>query len=84
MNAIVDATENATNTIMEATEESASLATDLRQRIQIDEVDEALDKIVENSNKVFEACTFQDITGQRISKIVKTMTCLKARCRRWW
>lgn len=77
LNAIVDATENATNTIMEATEESASLATDLRQRIQIDEVDEALDKIVENSNKVFEACTFQDITGQRISKIVKTMNLLE-------
>lgn len=77
LDAIVQATEDATNTIMEATEESAALALSLRDRIRIDEVDDDLDKIIENSNKVFEACTFQDITGQRISKIVKTMNLLE-------
>ena len=77
LNAIVDATENATNVIMEATEESAAIAQDLNDRIKIDEVDDALDKIIANANKVFEACTFQDITGQRISKIVKTMNLLE-------
>ena len=77
LDAIVKATEDATNIIMEATESTSELAASLRDRIRIDEVDVDLDKIVENSNKVFEACTFQDITGQRISKIVKTMNLLE-------
>jgi len=75
--AIVQATEDATNTIMEATEATSGIAEVLKDKIRIDEVDDELDHIIENSNKVFEACTFQDITGQRISKIVKTMNLLE-------
>jgi len=77
LNAIVQATEDATNTIMEATEATSSLAESLKDRIRIDEVTQDLDKIVEHSNRVFEACTFQDITGQRIGKIVQTMNLLE-------
>ncbi len=77
LNAIVEATENATNTIMEATEATSSIAESLKDRIRIAEVSDDLDKIIENSNHVFEACTFQDITGQRIGKIVKTMNLLE-------
>jgi len=29
--------------------------------------------IIDETNKIFEACSFQDITGQRISKVVKTL-----------
>lgn len=77
LNAIVGATEDATNTIMEATEATSNIAESLKDRIRIGEVTDDLDKIVEHTNKVFEACTFQDITGQRISKIVKTMNLLE-------
>lgn len=77
LDAIVQATEEATNTIMEATESTSNIAEELKEHIQIAEVTEKFDKIVENSNKVFEACSFQDITGQRISKIVKTMNLLE-------
>lgn len=77
LDAIVQATEDATNTIMEATESTSNIIEDLKKKILVDEVSEKFDKIVDNSNLVFEACSFQDITGQRISKIVKTMNLLE-------
>lgn len=77
LDAIVQATEDATNTIMEATESTSSIVENLKGKILLDEVTTDLDQVIENSNKVFEACTFQDITGQRIGKIVKTMNLLE-------
>ena len=77
LNAIVKSTEVATNTIMEAAEASSVLAQELKGDISAEEKAKRLDQIVANSNKVFEACTFQDITGQRISKIVTTMNLLE-------
>jgi len=77
LNAIVQATENATNTIMGETESMTVIAGELKDKIRIDEVTERLDRLVDHSNRIFEACTFQDITGQRISKIVKTMNLLE-------
>ena len=77
LDAIVQATEDATNTIMEATEATSNIVESLKEKIHLGETDNDFDKIIENSNKVFEACTFQDITGQRISKIVKTMNLLE-------
>ena len=76
LDAIVGATEDATNTIMEATEDTMALAADIKSAVPED-LQPKLDKIVENSSHVFEACTFQDITGQRISKIVETMNLLE-------
>jgi chemotaxis protein CheZ len=62
LDAIVNATEQATNSIMEAAE-------------QIEEVGDAVggemaEKIVTATSQIYEACSFQDITGQRISKVV--------------
>ena len=76
LNAIVRATEDATNSIMEATESTMSIAQAIKSLVPEDAAPR-LDEIVENSNRVFEACTFQDITGQRISKIVETMNLLE-------
>ncbi|OEJ67763.1 protein phosphatase CheZ [Magnetovibrio blakemorei] len=75
--AIVTATEEATNTIMAATEATSTIAEKLKDHIRIGEVTDDLDLIIDNANKVFEACTFQDITGQRIGKIVQTMNLLE-------
>lgn len=77
LDAIVQATEEATNTIMEATERNQVIVDGLKEKLRVPEITEDLDKITENSNHVYEACTFQDITGQRISKIVKTMNLLE-------
>lgn len=77
LNAIVQATEDATNTIMEATEATVTIAQALKGDVDGAQKAERLDEIAAHANRVFEACTFQDITGQRISKIVTTMNLLE-------
>lgn len=71
LDAIVEATETATNTIMTAAEEIMGADPsdpDAYQAV-------VNDKVVE----IFEACSFQDITGQRISKVVTTLNHLDSR-----
>lgn len=65
LDAIVEATESATDTIMQAAEDLMSFDTD--------DFDEYKNHINEQVMKIFEACSFQDITGQRISKVVGTL-----------
>ena len=65
LDAIVNATEKATNTIMEATEQIEAVG---------DEVGgEVAERILNATTQIYEACGFQDITGQRISKVVSAM-----------
>ena len=61
LDAIVEATETATNQIMNATEAIMSA--------KVTDADVVNDACME----IFEACSFQDITGQRISKVVSTL-----------
>lgn len=61
LDAIVMATESATDTIMSATE-----------RIMAADPADA-DVVNDACMEIFEACSFQDITGQRISKVVSTL-----------
>lgn len=65
LDAVVNATEQATETIMAAAEEiMAAEAKDL----------ESYQALVNNKMvELFEACSFQDITGQRITKVVETI-----------
>ena len=71
LDAIVEATEEATHAIMEAAEEIMGADAGDAEAYQ------ALvsGKMVE----IFEACTFQDITGQRISKVVETLNYIDQR-----
>ncbi len=61
LDAIVEATEGATNQIMNATETIMNA--------KVTDADVVNDACME----IFEACSFQDITGQRISKVVSTL-----------
>lgn len=71
LDAIVEATEAATNSIMETAEEIMSADTSDPQAYQ---------EFVSNKMiGIFEACTFQDITGQRISKVVATLNYIDER-----
>lgn len=74
LDAIVEATEDATNTIMSAAEEimSADPA----------DVEGYQNTVNEKIVAIFEACSFQDITGQRISKVVQTLSHLDERISR--
>jgi chemotaxis protein CheZ len=38
-----------------------------------------LDQITTNANQVFEACAFQDITGQRVNKVARSITYVEER-----
>ncbi len=79
LDAIVKATEQATNTIMEATENTLSAIEILRNVVTNPMHSGQIDKITKNSNDILEACSFQDITGQRVSKVVKSVTYVEER-----
>lgn len=64
MEEIVKATETASNSIMDSAEEmSAADSSD----------PEYANLVQSNCSKIFEACAFQDLTGQRIGSVIKTL-----------
>lgn len=70
LDAIVQATEEATNTIMQSAEDIMGA----------DPTDDSYADVVNESvMNIFEACSFQDITGQRISKVVHTLSHIEGR-----
>jgi chemotaxis protein CheZ len=69
LDAVVEATAEATGTIMDAVEEIEDIAEKLDE--------ENASKISENVTKIYEACSFQDITGQRITKVVTTLKAIE-------
>lgn len=72
---IVKSTEDATHTIMEAAEEIMSANAETLEDYQAQVNDAVM--------KIFEACSFQDITGQRISKVVETLQYIETRITRF-
>ncbi len=71
LDAIVDHTAVATNAILESCE-------------MLDEIgptvsDVAAAKLQDAVTKIYEACSFQDITGQRITKVVTTLKAIEAK-----
>ncbi len=80
LDAIVVATETATEDILGAAEKIESLAEQLReQNADIEEVVVASDHLANEATKIFQACNFQDITGQRTQKVVKTLRFIEGR-----
>lgn len=79
LDAIVKATEEATDTIMGCMEKNDEIVGKLREVITDEAQLQLLDRISTNGNDVFEACSFQDITGQRITKVVKSVTYVEDR-----
>jgi chemotaxis protein CheZ len=75
---IVKNTENASNTILESVESIDEMVGALRS-IKDPAVIETCDKINDRVNQVFEACSFQDLTGQRITRLVKSLTFIEER-----
>lgn len=76
---IVKGTEEATNTILHAAENVETNAANLIAAIR-DESQQAMAcEIQEQIVSIFEACNFQDLTGQRITKVVKTFCFIEAR-----
>ena len=80
LDTIVQATEYATNTILEASEKLDGLGQQLQSYKDTDPfVKGVADEIGDTIIAIFEACNFQDITGQRINKVVKTLEFIEQR-----
>jgi chemotaxis protein CheZ len=71
LDAVVDATAEATGVILGAMETIEGLAPQLPPEMSATMQDLVI--------RVYEACGFQDITGQRISKVVKTLNHIEAK-----
>ncbi|WP_068081007.1 protein phosphatase CheZ [Polycladidibacter stylochi] len=71
LDAIVSSTEEATHSIMEAAE--AIMAADP------DDHDAYVATVNDKIMEIFQSCAFQDITGQRISKVVSTLNFIDER-----
>jgi chemotaxis protein CheZ len=73
LGAVVGGTEQATQQILEAVEAIDQAATALSKNISPDQQKLLSEEIQERVVAIFEACNFQDLTGQRISKVMQTM-----------
>jgi len=65
LDAIVGATERATEEIMAAVEQIETISSGVDP--------EAAEQITDQVMQIYEACSFQDITGQRITKVITTL-----------
>ena len=73
LGAVVGGTEEATQQILEAAEAIDQAATALSKVNSPDQQKMLSEEIQERVVSIFEACNFQDLTGQRISKVMTTM-----------
>ena len=79
LEAIVSSTESATESILQAAEDidqnANSLSASLKHQRHTDMVSDMQDQIV----TIFEACNFQDLTGQRVTKVINTFRFIEER-----
>lgn len=71
LDAIVQATENATGAIMDATEVIEAVASEIDG--------DASGRLTDATTMIYEACSFQDLTGQRITKVVRMLKSIEDR-----
>ena len=74
LDAIVSSTERATSDILNASERIFSLASDLPP-----ELEHISAEMTTHATDIMTACSFQDLTGQRITKVVNTLRYLEQR-----
>ncbi len=80
LDAIVAATESATQRILNANEQIENLVREIANFHADDtDVTERSEAIANHIIEVLEACNFQDITGQRIQKVVNTLRFIEER-----
>ncbi|MCA3283554.1 MAG: protein phosphatase CheZ [Roseomonas sp.] len=71
LDAIVDHTAHATNEILDCCE--------TLEQLQAEISGEVADKLQGAVTRIYEACSFQDITGQRIGKVVTALKAIEGR-----
>jgi len=80
LDAIVEATESATQNILDATEQVEEV---IKRMIALYPQNQEMINLSEEAGGhligIMEACGFQDITGQRVTKVVKTLSFIEER-----
>lgn len=79
LDAIVTATERATHGILESAEKIDTLTQQVKAQVGDEFTAHLADEISETVVGIFEQCNFQDITGQRITKVVNTLQYIEDR-----
>ncbi|MCF8480840.1 MAG: protein phosphatase CheZ [Rhodospirillum sp.] len=83
LDAIVGATEKATHTILDAAERINEQANKILETGgDDDELSPYAHNICNQVDIIFESCNFQDITGQRITRVVKTLNFIEERVKK--
>jgi chemotaxis protein CheZ len=73
LDAIIDGTLSATETILSSAEEIDQMASTLLARLKNEQDQAIVQDMQDRVIKIFEACNFQDLTGQRINRVVGTL-----------
>lgn len=73
LDTIVKDTESATSAIMDIAENIDDAATNIISTAESSYVAGVAEEISQNVVRMFESCNFQDLTGQRITKVINTM-----------
>ena len=79
---VVKATETAANTILENVEQMDAINAEMRKNVSSGDPDGMLpdiDRLDNISMELLTACSFQDVTGQRINKVVNSLNYIEAR-----
>lgn len=79
LDAIVSGTEEATEGILAAAETIDQLSSQLSAKLKDEQDLGAIDDIQQKIIAIFEHCNFQDLTGQRITKVVNTLKFIEER-----
>jgi chemotaxis protein CheZ len=82
LDAVVDSTERATQQILEAAESIDEAANTLSASLKQEQEQALASDIRDQVVRVFEACNFQDLSGQRITKVLATLTFVEDRVAR--
>ena len=79
LSAVVSSTEAATNTIMGCAEELEEIVSELKSSSADAYQKDRLNDMHEVVVRIYEACNFQDLTGQRITKVVRALSFIEER-----
>jgi chemotaxis protein CheZ len=79
LGAIVNGTEQATEKILAAVERIDEDSHDLFASVRTKNQRDAVADIQEQVVRIYEACNFQDLTGQRISKVIRAFSFIEKR-----
>ena len=82
LDAVVEGTERATQQILDAAEIIEEAASALAASVKHGQEQALAQDIQEHVVRIFEACNFQDLSGQRIAKVLATMKFIEERIAR--